>query len=291
MNAHGKIILIGEHSVVYGKNAIAIPLLDLKVSCQIKKSDSQSFFESDYYTGFLENVKKEPFYHTIQLVNSLLNKHDQLVFKITSMLPHQRGMGSSAAVSIAIIRAMFEYYQVPLDDETLFSLSFESEKIAHTNPSGLDSLICAGSDAYFFSKSQKQKFNFNLNAYLLICDSGIIGKTKTAIQIVMENYNQDIIDQLGLLANEMKDAIISHNLNQIGHIMQQAHHYLASLKISTPQIDAWVDYANQHALGAKLSGGGLGGCFIVLCETIEQANLLSTQLKAKGVPQIWTQKI
>lgn len=292
MSAHAKIILIGEHSVVYGKSAIALPLTNLNVTCFIEKLDGECYFESSYYSGLLRNAKNEPFYIAIYEALSYLNQEmKNLKFTLKSLIPAQRGLGSSAATSIALIKSIFAYFKTPISHDLLYELSFKAEKIAHENPSGIDCLLCASDVPYYFTKTYSRKIKSSLNAYLLICDSGIKGKTKEAIKTVAKNYDENHINLLHQYSEYIDQHYNHKYIKEIGKHLYLAHLSLKKLGISTSTIDEYVEFANNHCLGAKISGGGLGGCFIALCQSSIQAENLKSLLHQKGVTSIWIQKI
>lgn len=292
MEAHGKIILIGEHSVVYGKSAIALPLTNLKTTCTIQKINGKCFFESEYYTGLLENAVNQPFYEAIKISFEYLNKKmENLKFTIDSSIPIQRGLGSSAATSIALIRAIFSHFKAALSFDLLYKLSLTAEKVAHENPSGLDSLLCSSTCPYYFTKKKFKKIESSLNAYLVIADSEVRGKTKEAVLKVKKNYDSAKID----LLHQYSEFIYTHYshdyLLEIGQHLSLAHEILKSLGVSLPLVDEYISLAQKYSLGAKISGGGLGGCFISLCHSEKQALILKEKLHEKGVKSIWIQKI
>ena len=130
--SHSKIILIGEHSVVYGYPAIAIPLRKIGIECIVEEAKNSFFYNKvntlsvAIFTA-LKHLKKE---------------NAKIKYKITSQIPQKRGMGSSAAVSIAAIRAIFDYFEEDLTDELLEKLVNTAEIVAHQTPSGLDAKTC-----------------------------------------------------------------------------------------------------------------------------------------------------
>lgn len=211
------------------------------------------------------------------------------------MVPEKRGMGSSAAVSIAAIRAVFDYYEQELDRETLEILANRAEMIAHMNPSGLDAKTCLSNHAIKFIKNVGfSEFETNLGAYLLIADTGIYGHTREAIQKVESIGRRALphLHQLGKLTNEVEEALKVKDLERIGIAMSEAHLSLKNLGVSCPEADWLVATAQENgALGAKMSGGGLGGCIIALVASKEKAVSLADLLREKGAVNTWIESL
>ena len=170
--AHSKIIWMGEHSVVYGYPAIAIPLQGIEVECRIYPADEKIHF--DYYDTLSTAV-----YAALEY----LNHTDVAVsYDIRSEIPQKRGMGSSAAISIAAIRAVFDYFEQSIDMEMLEILVNKAEIIAHSNPSGLDAKTCLSDKAITFIRNIGfSTLDLGLDAYLVIADTGIYGNTREAV--------------------------------------------------------------------------------------------------------------
>lgn len=141
--AHSKIILIGEHAVVYGYPALALPLTNIEVTCRILPSDHA-------WILYDEDTLSMAVFASLEFLGV---QEAYIRCEIESMVPEKRGMGSSAAVSIAAIRAVFDYYEQELDRETLEILANRAEMIAHMNPSGLDAKTCLSNHAIKFIKN------------------------------------------------------------------------------------------------------------------------------------------
>ena len=173
--SHSKIILIGEHSVVYGYPAIAIPLKKIGIECIVEEAKSSCFHnKTDTLSVALFTALKY-----------LKKENAKIKYKVTSQIPPKRGMGSSAAVSIAAIRAVFDYFGENLEDELLEKLVHTAEIVAHSTPSGLDAKTCLSNKAIKFIKNKGFSYiDLNLDAYLVIADTGIYGNTSEAIQNV-----------------------------------------------------------------------------------------------------------
>lgn len=283
--AHSKIILMGEHSVVYGYPAIAIPLKEIKTICKITKSNKKLEFN---YNDTLSMAV----YYALKYIKI---RNAYIKYEVDSEIPSRRGMGSSAAVSIAAIRSVFDYYNQKLTYKILTYLVNKAEKVAHGNPSGLDAKTCMSNKAIKFIKNKGlSMIDLNLNAYLLIADTGIYGQTKEAVEKVKELGEKaiPILGNIGLFTNEVEKNIREKNLKLIGENMTHAHEELKKLGVSCKKSDNFVETALENgALGAKMSGGGLGGCVIVLIENEEKVKKIEEKLKKLGAVKIWIEKL
>lgn len=283
--AHSKIIWMGEHSVVYGYPAIAIPLQGIEVECRIYPADEKIHF--DYYDTLSTAV-----YAALEYLN---HTDVAISYDIRSEIPQKRGMGSSAAVSIAAIRAVFDYFEQSIDMETLEILVNKAEIIAHSNPSGLDAKTCLSDKAITFIRNIGfSTLDLDLDAYLVIADTGIYGNTREAVEKVAqaEEKNLPHLAALGDLTEQVQKAITEKAVQKIGPLMTQAHAELQAIGVSIDKADQLVEISLKNgALGAKMSGGGLGGCIIALTETKAQAEKISKALTEGGAVQTWIEKL
>ncbi len=204
-------------------------------------------------------------------------------------------MGSSAAVSIAAIRAVFSYFDQELSDQLLEILVNKAEIIAHTNPSGLDAKTCLSDQAIKFIRNVGfVSLEINLDAYLVIADTGIHGHTREAVNKVakFEESNLPHLADLGQLTEDVEEAIKAKDVISIGQSMTQAHEHLKAIGVSVEKSNQLVEEAlKQGALGAKMSGGGLGGCIIALANSQNDAVVISQALEEKGAVNTWIQKL
>ncbi|MBF7094118.1 mevalonate kinase [Streptococcus sp. HF-1907] len=283
--AHSKIILMGEHSVVYGHPAIALPLKNIEVTCRITAGDETLKFDMT-----------DPLATAIFAALEYLGQEDaQLTYLVDSQVPQRRGMGSSAAVAIAAIRAVFDYFDQDLTADLLENLVNQAEMIAHSNPSGLDAKTCLSDRPIKFIRNLGfASLTMNLDACLVIADTGIHGHTSEAVDKVRKSGQTalPLLKNLGELALEAEKAIEQADLQALGNAINQAHGLLARLGVSCPEADHLVQVARSAgALGAKMSGGGLGGCIIALVKTSEEAERLIQKLKEEGAINTWTEKL
>ena len=296
--SHGKIILMGEHAVVYGEPALAMPFPAARVKVSIKESTGPITLDCRYYTGELSKAPEH-----LRNIQAIIDATvlelglplENMAINIESTIPAERGMGSSAAVAAAVIRALYDFAQTPLEHDQLLRLVDIAEVIAHGNPSGLDALMTSSDLPVYFKKEHPfETFPLSINAYLIVADSGQMGQTKEAVGDIAKLKEQDSktiskkIQQLGIIAEEAKKAILNNDAHALGKNMTQAHSLLAELTVSNEKLDFLVKEAiDAGALGAKLTGGGRGGCMIALATSKEDAERISSALIEAGAKNTW----
>ena len=283
--AHSKIILIGEHAVVYGYPAISLPLLEVEVTCRVVPATTP-------WRLFEEDTLSMAVYASLEYLNI---KDAYIRCQIDSAIPEKRGMGSSAAISIVAIRAVFDYFEAELPHDVLEILVNRAEMIAHMNPSGLDAKTCLSDQPIRFIKNVGfEELAMDLSAYLVIADTGVYGHTREAIQVVESKGKEALpfLYALGELTQQAEEAIKARDAVMLGEILTKAHGNLKEIGVSSLEADALVETALHHgALGAKMSGGGLGGCIIALVADYHQAQDLAERLEEKGAVQTWIESL
>lgn len=301
--ASGKIILMGEHAVVYGEPAIALPFSAVETVAEVKGEGEALTVTCDFYDGLVHKMPEilESLKHAIRfsLYRIGAPQDPPIHIDIRSTIPAERGMGSSAAVAVAIARGLFNFYGKDLSDKELWEIVQSSEKIAHGNPSGIDTVTTSGTAPVFFVKDQPiEQLTIDMNAYLVVADTGQTGQTLKAIQAVKELLHEGksrldaelSIRELGELSRLAKEALLNNQIRELGEVMNEAQQLLASLTVSNPMLDRLSQVARQAgALGAKLTGGGRGGCLIALAATKESAAAIAASLLENGARKTWCQ--
>ncbi|WP_156300245.1 mevalonate kinase [Streptobacillus canis] len=274
---YGKIILFGEHSVVYGKNAIAMLMkgVNLKAEIILKKVK-----ESKHVSDIKEYIK------------SKYGIEEDIYIDIISTIPSGSGLGSSAALAIAIAKAFKKKYG--LNKEDVKNIVWESERRAHGNPSGIDIAVILNNENVLFNKQDGvRKIEFNLGAKLVIANSGLKGVTREAVAMVAENYDEFkvYIDNLGDIANKAIKALEEKDIFFLGELMNLAQVNLKSMNLSNDKLEKLINVAKNNSLGAKITGAGLGGCIISLVKTKDEANYLKKLLIKEGAKNVWLEDI
>ncbi len=295
--AHGKIILIGEHAVVYNQPAIALPFKEASVKTTVTPADEMTV-DCIYHRGRLEDAPPE--LNNLKAVTkatlAYLNQNEKAFhIKIESDIPQERGMGSSAAVANATIRALFDFFDIELAPDVLFELAQVSERIAHGNPSGLDARVTVSEKPLFFIKNQgTEAFDIAAKGYLVVADTGEKGQTKLAVEALGEKKAanptriNDLITKLGELGTHVRECLKQNDLHSMGEAMTSAQTYLAQMGISNRSLDRLVEAAlNAGALGSKLTGGGWGGCMLALVPDLAAARQVREALLEQHASQTW----
>jgi mevalonate kinase len=295
--AHGKLILIGEHAVVYHEPAIALPFFPVSINVKLEPSEENQIY-SALYQGSLVDAPKH-LAHITQLILALQEAFNLAPFKlfVESSIPISAGMGSSAALASALVKSAYQGIDVSLDQKAHIEWIQFAERIAHGNPSGIDALTTSYESAWWFIKDQGfEALSIKMEAVLIVANTEIHGSTKTAVEkvrqlIQLKPDTMAHIHALGQLAYQARHAIQQQSPPLLGAILTQAHHHLQALEVSHPKLDEMVNTALQAgALGAKMTGGGLGGCMIALAHTDAEAKIIIHALKQHSY-SIWTHQL
>ncbi len=301
-NCHGKIILLGEHSVVYGHGALAHPVKSLSLTTGIESGSENSggLVQTEDYRGPWQDLPSA--YGGIKsIIAALLSEYGKaadFIMSFRSNIPMERGLGSSAAVSVATVTALAKYLGLPLTDGKLVALANAAETINHGSASGLDVATVLSDCTLFFRKGQVPvKIPNALGAYLVIADTGIRGNTRQAVTAVRAKYETDaaaraLIARLGTIATAGLNAWQVRDALSFGQLMNESQACLAALGVSLPIIGQLATAARKAgALGAKLSGGGLGGVVIALAGEAQAALAISQAMVTAGAKGTWVDAI
>jgi mevalonate kinase len=340
-SAPGKIILFGEHAVVYGRPALAVPVLQVHADARAdlvtekrmgaadfiaesrRKTDSAANFfagsrkETDLtsdnslgekwadavrveapdiglfspLSALLADQAPHPLAAVIQKTLQHLNISQPPAFTVTirSTIPIASGLGSGAAVSVAIIRALAGLFERPLSDEQVSQITYEIEKLHHGTPSGIDNTVIAYAKPVYFVRGQPiQTFSVARPFTLVIADTGQAAPTKESVGDVRKLWEADksrweaVFDKVGEIVLAAKKAIESGEIASLGPLMDANQVLLQKMTVSSPELDRLVLAAKAAgADGAKLSGGGRGGNMIALVQP-EKAESVASALKAAG---------
>ena len=277
-SAPGKIILVGEHAVVYGRPALAVPVTEVQAEVDVSAGRRPGIWlEAPDISLQGELNSLPPGNPLAALVRNLLSalhvdSIPDLTFRIASTIPVASGMGSGAAVSVALIRAFSSALKRTLSDEQVSAYAYEIEKLHHGTPSGIDNAVITHAKPVYFVKGLPIEMLHVPGAFtLVIGDTGITAPTRESVADVRRAWEHDpatcnaLFDGIGAIARMAREAIESGRWRHLGPLMDENHALLQRLEVSSPELDHLVSAARlAGALGAKLSGGGRGGNMIAL---------------------------
>jgi mevalonate kinase len=287
--APAKIILLGEHAVVYGRPAIALPVTQVRARAVVEKGEEGKgivIVASDLRRTITMADKKSPLRAIVASTLQHLGvglEHD-LKVTVKSSIPIARGLGSGASVSTATARALAKHFGIELTPGEVSRLVYEVEKLYHGTPSGIDNTVIAFQRPVFFRRNgDLDTFQVGRTLLLLVADTGVESPTSAVVDAVRQarkRYKEKyeaVFDRVEELVLRARRAIELGDLEQVGRCMDQNHRLLQLMEVSSPQLDTLVAGANRAgALGAKLSGAGRGGNMIALvtprtCEPVKSA--------------------
>ncbi len=285
-SACGKIILLGEHAVVYGRPAIALPI-PLAVESLVRKGGNgidlvipRWGLEQKVKSGSGQGLSGILYY----ILEQLELDGESMTIEVIPHVPRAMGLGGSSALAVAIIRAIDEAFGLSLGNERINRLAYECEKAAHGTPSGIDNTIATYGTPLLYQRQDTQDseggganatFDSISPAEPVPLVIGITGResltanTVARVRHAWETHQaryDGIFDQIAALTRAGVDALRDGHFQELGELMNLCHGYLNALQLSTPELEELVHIARANgALGAKLTGGGGGGSMIALC--------------------------
>lgn len=295
-SAPGKIILFGEHAVVYARPAIAVPVFQVRAEATIEPRDDQRV-EIDAADvarqyGLCDAPPDDPLATIIRLTCARLGVEARgFSVRVRATIPVARGLGSGAAVSVAVARALAKFFATgstekekteihsvspvaELSNDDISALAFEVEKLYHGTPSGIDNTVIAFEQPVYFIKGQPiESFRVARPFLIAIADTGIAAPTKIVVGDVRRAWEaepqkyEQLFDRVGMIAQMARLAIEQGMLGALGTLMKMNQALLREMGVSSPEIERLVEAATSAgAWGAKLSGAGRGGNVIALVD-------------------------
>jgi mevalonate kinase len=294
-SAPGKIILFGEHAVVYGRPALAVPVTQVQATATVSENSRGGVrIEAPNINFSSELNSLAPDHPLAAVINSVFSAlgiahPPACTVYLQSTIPIAAGLGSGAAVSVAILRALSAFLGAPLPDERVNKLAFEAEKLHHGTPSGIDNTVVTYARPVYFTRGRPIKtFRVGAAFTIVIGDTGISAPTKESVDAVRKLWEAEpsrwekIFDQVGEIVWDARQAIERGDSAELGRLMDANHVLLQEMTVSSLELDALTETAHKSAaLGAKLSGGGRGGNMIALVSK-ENAPALAEALLAAG---------
>jgi mevalonate kinase len=300
--AVAKLIIAGEHAVVYRRPALAVPLPDITARVQITAASPHqgcSLHSPDLHTTSQLGNDDDPLLH---LIADVLHQWQVAIpdidIRVTSDIPIASGMGSGAAVATALVRALSAWFERPLTHDTLGDLVFRSEQRLHGNPSGIDNTVIAYDRPIYFCRQAPaadgtaqspliQPLTIAAPLTLVVGDTGQRSPTHAAVSGVRQRREHATaqydacFDAIAATTLAVHQALANGDVALVGTLCRANHTLLQQIGVSSPALDTLVAAAMAAgAYGAKLSGAGVGGVMFAVvspaqapavCQAIQSA--------------------
>ncbi|MFN7210527.1 MAG: mevalonate kinase [Aggregatilineales bacterium] len=306
-SAPAKIILFGEHAVVYGEPAIAAPFRALQAQVTATPAPYGSGLSIigaasgvTLHVSPANDTPDNALIYAVQLVlEALVKPPPDLTLELRSDIPIGGGFGSGAAVSAALMRALSAALGAPLSGEALNALVYRVEQLHHGTPSGIDNTVIVYEQPVYFVRGEPpQTFRVGAPLTFLVADTGVSASTRETVGEVRRLYEGDqahygaIIAEIGGLVRRARALIEAGGAcEELGELMNTNHALLRALSVSSALLDHLCAVArDQGAYGAKLSGGGRGGSLIALTEP-DLAPALAKALREAGAVRTWLMQL
>lgn len=309
-SAPAKMILFGEHSVVYSQPAIA-GAVNKRAYVEIKPSNNHKSILKSYDLNFevemdtrnksyiLKKGKPGIIRYILEAFHRV-HDHSPIVMTLSSEIPIGSGLGSSAAVTVATLAALYRYHNIRFNKKSLAHDAHMIEQAVQGVASPLDTLVSTYGGLVYLSRNKTfEPFKVNLNVPFVVGYTTKHGNTGKMVKDVksLKDRNSKVINpvitSMGHLTNYAKQAILRRDYDKIGELMNINHGFLDVLGVNTPELSRMVYTAREcGAIGSKITGAGGGGSIIALCpgkakqvaEGIsKQDNVLKVNFTKRGV--------
>ena len=300
-SAGGKTILLGEHAVVYGARAIALPIRNRRLQLNMEQS-GKGYERANIQVTLADRSAPQKVYDVVQQALDLLQiRPQQLIVSGASDLPIGAGMGSSAGLCVALLKGLCQINQIPYETNQLAMWANELEKHFHGNPSGLDTAVMAFEETLLFRRGegatpiQVSPLADDQSWSMALVDSGMRASTAKMIEVAKpyfchSEYGTNRVAEFDNVTEQGMKALNSANVTLLAACMNKAHDLLSDAGVVPEQLALMIqDIRNNGVLAAKPTGAGGGGmilCLLDSASTPEQLSQLSDKFGSEHVFEV-----
>ncbi len=303
-SAPAKIILFGEHAVVYGRPAIAVPISQVRAEAIVEDSLMHGIKlrapDLGRESWLTEAQDSDPFARAVQIVleTAPVSRLPDLTITVRSTIPIASGLGSGAAMAAAVIRSLAQHLGLTdlATDQQVSALCYQVERLLHGTPSGIDNTVVAYERPVFFVRQEPsnriEPFTVATPLHMLVADTGEVSMTRDVVEDVGRRWQKDpekfeqLFNSCGRVADEARMAIRKGDPKRVGRLMQENQVYLREMTVSSTRLEQLIAAAIlAGALGAKLSGAGRGGNMIALVDK-ENVDKVRNRLLSAGAKSV-----
>ncbi len=316
-SAPGKLILCGEHAVVYCRPAIALPLNDICAHAEIHRGKPGSGLSINAVDldreWYVDATTTEPLgellYATMRQLDIVPR---EMAMLLSSDVPITAGLGSGAAIATALVRAIVAAHPgTSLTPDQVSALVYQSEQRYHGTPSGIDNTVIAYEQPVWFVRQSEasgieesaappatlEPVAIGAPFTLIIGDTGVRSKTSRPVGDVRQRWQQDpahyeaLFDQVGDVVTRIRTVLADGDIPTLGALLNENQHLLEVMGVSSPELEHLIAAARAAgAVGAKLSGAGWGGVMVALAHD-DNRRPVAQALKQAGATQVLATRI
>ncbi|RNF19347.1 mevalonate kinase [Trypanosoma conorhini] len=287
----GKVILFGEHFVVYGAEAL-VAGIEAYTSCRLELTRGRPGFavvdNRPAVPGYIVEKAEEQ-----RLAHGLVFRHlnidttvDGVCIHLGGPLVPSSGIGASASDVVSLSRALNEMYQLGLSEAEVNQSAFVGEGGYHGTPSGVDNTAATFGGLISYRRdhgtSVFSRVSFLKPLFLVVCSTGITASTTKVVAEVRKLKEEKpawfaaLLERYNACVREAKTAMERGNTVRLGELMNENHTLCQELTVSCAELDAIVNFCRENgALGAKMSGTGRGGLAIALAADAAQSDRIA----------------
>ncbi|MEM2878808.1 MAG: mevalonate kinase [Candidatus Hadarchaeales archaeon] len=291
---YGKVILFGEHFVVHGIPSI-VSAIDKYTTATVERKAGNGWKLDDRRPA-TPGYKEEKLEQQRDSIERVLRaagvdtSKSGINITLGGDLVAASGIGASAASCVAIARALSDEFGLDYSDDRINEIAFEGEKAYHGNPSGVDNTAATYGGLLWFMKGKPiERISLSRPVEVVMGNTGLVANTEAAVAGVKERKERypdrygRIFREAGELVQKARKALLSYDLREVGRLMNENHRLLQEIEVSCAELDKLVDIAIKNgALGAKLTGGGLGGNIVALTPGRELQEKVAKAIEKDG---------
>ncbi len=292
---YGKCILFNEHFVVYNIPSIVSAIGDYTLAT-VEATDSggvQLIDERPATPGYKEEKLEHQKDSLQRILDAMdIDQEEDLKITLEGDLYCASGIGASAASCTAIARALDQFFDMGLNDDQINDIAYEGEKGYHGEPSGVDNAASTYGGMIWFVRGEKNTFeplSLKEPIEIVMGNTGRVANTKAAVAGVKERKEkyperyEEIFQDARRLAHDARDALERNDIEKVGELMNTDHSLLQDIEVSDEDLDMLVETARSAgAVGAKMTGGGLGGYMVALTPGKELQEKVANAIESKG---------
>ncbi|MGD2250180.1 MAG: mevalonate kinase [Candidatus Methanofastidiosia archaeon] len=300
---YGKCILFNEHFVVYGIPSIVSAIGDTTIA-KVEKTESTGVTLIDNrpatpgYKKDKKDQQKDSLHYILEAMD--ISPDENITITLSGNLYAASGVGASAASCTAIARALNQFFDMGLPDEEINNVAYQGERGYHGTPSGVDNTASTYGGLIWFIKGDTKNtvdlLKIKEPVKIVMGNTGKVANTKKAVAGVRERkekypekYN-DIFKEADSVVHDARKAFEQYNIKSIGDLMNRNHELLQKIEVSNNDLDMLVETARDAgALGAKMTGGGLGGYMVALTPSQDIQNAVAQAIEKKGFKVLKTE--